>query len=145
GTRYSAAIQPIRAADPGNPLGNRSPRHQTRPTHNAGGIIADQVFTVQAYETATSTRTGWLRLVRCGRQFASFWANDEGGEPGEWFFLGADTQPNAPETLLLGVVAGSHGSLGNQTPIPVTFDNWSVVSRTWPELTIVTDEEGRLT
>ncbi len=131
-SKYSLACVEYRGVDPAN---SRARRHQTRRDHLVNGNGRDNQ--VIPAGLLTQPYTGWVRLTRIGKIFASHFADDIDGEPGDWFMAGSDYHSDPPDTLLIGIVSGSHNSAGPSgvNPLYVSYDNWSVEPHTAPATT----------
>ncbi len=140
-SKYSLACVEYRGIDPAN---SRARRHQTRRDHLVAGNGRDNQVLPQGL--LTQPYTGWVRLTRIGKVLASHFADDLDGEPVEWFLAGTDYHSDPPDTLMIGILAGSHNTAspvppagvsrsGAANPLFITYDNWSVESLAAPATT----------
>jgi len=144
---YAFAMQPYRGEvlrDNPDTGDNDRRGHQRRRTHlNNGETLDDQVV---PNNTAASHRrddggppahpfNGWLRLSRCGDVMFSEFAPDVDGAPGDWVLGGASTHAEAPDSLLVGLAVGAHGSGGGDgnNALTVIYDNWCCEAKSWPD------------
>jgi hypothetical protein len=133
--KSSLACAPYRGEDPPN---SDTKRHQSRSFDQSSfGVVNvrdgngafnrdNQVVPAGSVSQAT---TGWVRLVRCGDNFFSLFADDVAGEPGPWVFAGGDYHRDAPRTLLVGLVASAHNT-GGANLLSVDYDNWNLEQKT---------------
>ena len=128
-SKYSFACVPYRGENPGQ---SDAKRHQSRRDHLVNGTNREQQ--VLPSGLLTQGILGWVRLTRMGPVVASHFADDNGGVPGPWHLAGSDYDAQRPETLLVGLAAGSHSSSNpyGLNPLVVTYDNWSVTPLTAP-------------
>ena len=63
-------------------------------------------------------RPAWQRMIRVGNTIYTYFSED--GE--EWLNVGAESQQNRPDTILVGVAVTSHSGVEGQ----IDFDNFSI-------------------
>ena len=128
-SKYSLACVPYRGEAPDQ---SDAKRHQSRRDHLVNGTSREQQ--VLPSGLLTQGFRGWVRLTRMGPVITSHFADDVGGNASTWHFAGSDYDAQRPETLLVGLVAGSHNSAGpyGVNPLAVTYDNFVLRPLTAP-------------
>jgi len=121
-------------------------RHQYRRDNNTNGSSRDNRHVIDdgtlpgtpipddINNTKLTRRPDWLRMVRKGNTNYSYmaWSDPDTGEPVEWCRMGSDTDPNRPDTLLVGVALTAHSGGGGAGPtgtVEYTFELESLVKK----------------